>query len=149
MSAKDQALKDPKLKDKNPAPGGIMEVTVKGKVGDPGIVPVTITLTNQVHTVHWTCSDLPRGTILQIHFPEDLRGPFVELRQFNTIETFGFGNRGPRATVEAYAYEARLVAGDGTSRLVGHGRLLNKATQKVGHPGTGSVDPLHDPPGQG
>lgn len=145
MSPKSPALND-KLKDKNPAPNGILEVTVQGKLGNPGIVPQTITLTNQIHTVRWRCVNLARGARLEIHIAGDPRGPFVELRGafFDPHEVTGFGNRGPAAhTLKEYAYEARIVRQGGVSRAAGSGKLLNKATKAVGHP---QAEGLGEPP---
>jgi hypothetical protein len=144
MSSKNQALND-KIKDKNPAPNGILEVTVQGKLGDPGISPQTITLTNQVHTVRWRCVNLVRGARLEIHIAGDPKGPFVELRGAfaNPAEVTGFGNRGPAHTLKEYAYEARIVRRGGLSRTAGSGKLLNKATKAVGHP---HAEGLGDPP---
>lgn len=136
MSAQDHALEGGKLKDKNPAPNGILEVTVQARAGESGVHPRTITLTNQVHTVRWTCHGLPRGAMLQIHFLEDLRGPFMNIVQSHA-EVSGYGNRGPRATVREYAYQARIIERDGTSRLAGEVLLINSATKAVGHPGAG------------
>ena len=140
-----QALDDAKLKDSNPAPNGILEVTVQGKLGDPGITPHTITLTDHVHTVRWRCVNLARGARLEIDFAGDSRGPFVELRGAfaDPHEVTGFGNRGPAHTVKEYAYEARIVRRGGFSRPAGSGKVLNKAKTAVGHPG---AEGLGDPP---
>jgi hypothetical protein len=139
------------FKDSNPAPNGILEVTVQGKLGDPGISPQTITLTNNVHTVRWRCVNLARGARLQIHFPEDPDGPFVDLFAPEAVprEVNGFGNRGPRKTLKEYAYEARIVRRGGLTRVAGSGRVLNHATKKVNHPGAGGLGdpPLGDPIG--
>ena len=144
MSPKSPALND-KLKDKNPAPNGVLEVTVQGKLGNPGIVPQTITLTDQIHTVRWRCVNLASGARLEIHFADDPKGPFVELRGAfadHHVVT-GFGNRGPAHSLKEYAYEARLVRRAGLSRTAGSGKLLNKATKAVGHPG---AEGLGEPP---
>lgn len=139
MSAKNHALEGGKLKDKNPAPDGSLEVSVH-PFGDGGVHPQTIILTSWIHTVRWICNGrLPLGARLQIHILEDLRGPFLELVQ-SRLEVSGYGNRGPRETVDEYAYQARIVEKNGTSRLVGQGTLTNKATKAVGHPGAGGVD---------
>jgi hypothetical protein len=153
MSAQDHAMNEGSFKDANPAPGGILEVTVQGRLGHPGIVPQTITLTNQVHTVRWRCVNLARGARLEIHFPDDPQGPFVELRPSFAAapaEVTGFGNRGPRDSLKEYAYEARIVRRAGLSRAAGSGTLLNKATKKVNHPGAeGLGDPPVGPPQKG
>ncbi len=139
MSAQDHALEGAKLKDKNPAPDGFLRVTVRAKPGEFGLSPQLITLTNFVHTVRWTCEGLPEDAVLQIHFLGDLRGPFLDLVQ-NHPEVSGYGNRGPRETVGEYDYQARILSKNGTSRLAGQGRLLNKATKAIGDPRAGGVD---------
>lgn len=146
MSGQDQALGGAKLKDKNPAENGVLTVTVEAKPGEFGVFPQKVTLTSSVHTVDWTCKGLPADAVLQIHFLQDLNGPFVELRQ-NQPEVAGYGNRGPQKTIEEYDYQARIVSKDGTSRLVGQGRVVNKATQAVGHPGIHTIDPQPPPIG--
>lgn len=139
--------------------GGILEVTVQEKLGDLGIVPPTITVTSSVHTVSWIGQELPEGAVLQIHFLEDLRGPFKDLTQ-SQPKVSGYGNRGPQETVEEYDYQARIIGKDGTSRLVGSGRLINHATQEVSRcvspdapgdsPSSVSGDPwIGDPPPAG
>jgi hypothetical protein len=148
MSVQDQALEGAKLKDKNPAPSGVLTVTVQAKPGDFGLSPQLITLTNFVHTVRWTCNGLPGGAVLQIHFLQDLRGPFLDLVQ-NHPEVSGYGNRGPRETVGEYDYRALIVAADGSSRLAGQGRLLNKATKAIGDPRAGGVDTQPEVPPNG
>jgi hypothetical protein len=133
------------FKDKNPAPNGILEVRVQAGLANPGISPQTITLTNQVHTVRWRCVNLPRGARLEIHFPADLRGPFVDLwsTDANPREVAGFGNRGPQDTLPEYEYEARIVRRRGLKRVVATGRLINHATHHINDPRAGG---LGDPP---
>lgn len=145
MSAQDQALKGAKLKDKNPAPGGILEVTVSGKLGDPWISPQTVTLTNAVHTVRWRAVDLARGSRLEIHFAGDPRGPFVDLfaAQPAPSEVTGYGNRGPQDTEREYEYEVRIVRRAGLKRVVGSGRVINNATKRINDPRAGG---LGEPP---
>lgn len=139
MSGQDHALEGADFKDKNPAPDGSLEVAVQ-PFGKGGVHPQTITLTNRIHTVRWICNGrLPLGARLQIHILGDLRGPFLDLVQ-SRFEAFGYGNRGPLETVGEYEYEARIVEKNGTSRLVGQGTLLNKATKAVNHPHAGGVD---------
>jgi hypothetical protein len=133
------------FKDKNPAPNGILEVTVQGKLGSPGISPQTITLTNQVHTVRWRCVNLARGSRLEIHFPGDPRGPFVDLdapADSPGVVT-GYGNRGPGDALKEYEYEARIVRRTGLKRVVATGRLVNHATHHIKDPRRGG---LGDPP---
>lgn len=146
MSAQNQAV-GTKLKDKNPAPNGILEVTVQGKLGNPGIAPQTITLTNGVHTVRWRCVGLVRGSRLEIHFPENPDGPFVDLfaSPVDVHEVVGFGNRGPQSTEKEYAYEARIVRRTGRKRVVGSGRVINKATKRINHPAAGGIDTQPEP----
>ncbi|HBL26971.1 MAG TPA: hypothetical protein DD490_09070 [Acidobacteria bacterium] len=140
------------FKDANPAPGGVLEVTVQGKLGQPGLTPQTITLTDQVHTVRWRCVNLAKGSRLEIHIAGDPKGPFVELRAAaittNPAEVQGFGNRGPRKTLKEYAYEARIVRRGGLSRSAGSGTLRNQAKKAVGHPLAGGLgEPQPDPIG--
>ena len=146
MSPRTPALND-KLKDKNPAPQGILEVTVQGRLigAGPRISPQTITLTDHIHTVRWRCVNLARGARLEIHIAGDPKGPFVELRGAfaDPHEVTGFGNRGPAHSLKEYAYEARIVRRGGLSRAAGSGKLLNKATKAVGHPG---AEGLGEPP---
>lgn len=145
MSVQNQALKDPKLKDKNPAPGGILDVTVRGQLKNPGISPQTITLTNSIHTVRWRVVGLARGSRLEIHFPGDPRGPFVDLfaSQFTPHEVAGYGNRGPQDTETEYDYEVRIVRRAGLKRVVGTGKVINNATQRINDPRAGG---LGEPP---
>lgn len=144
MSVQKHGLNDPAFKDTNPAPNGILEVKVQARFQKGSITPQTITLTNHVHTVRWIGQRLPAGAVLQIHFPADLRGPFLDLVQSHPTVS-GYGNRGPQATVERYEYEARIVAANGSSRLVGSGLLINHATEAVGDPRAGGVDAQPDP----
>jgi hypothetical protein len=145
MRVQNQALKGPRLKDKSPAPNEILEVTVRGKLGDPGIVPQTITLTNAAHMVRWRCVGLVRGSRLEIDFPGDRRGPFQALFPHETKphEVTGYGNRGPQETEEEYDYEVRIVRRTGLKRVVGSGRLINKVTRVINDPLPGG---LGDPP---
>ena len=144
MNVQDQALN---IKDKNPAPNGILEVTVRGRIADPGIAPQTITLTNSIHTVRWRVVGLARGSRLEIHFQEDPRGPFVDLFDSPVThhEVAGYGNRGPKDTEKEYVYEARIVRRSGLKRVVGTGKLINKATQAIKDPRASGVDPQPDP----
>lgn len=148
MSVQNQALKDPKLKDKNPAPGGILQVTVRGRLSDrPGMTPQTITLTNSVHTVRWKGVGLARGSRLEVHFPGDPRGPFVDLfaSPVTPHEVTGYGNRGPQETETEYDYEVRIVRRGGLRRVVGTGRVINHATQRINDPRAGGLG--EPPPG--
>lgn len=146
MSIKDQTI-GTKIKDKNPAPDGVLTVTVEAKPGEFGVHPQKITLTNWVHTVNWICNGLPADSVLQIHFLKDLRGPFLDIVQ-NHPEVSGYGNRGPDETIDEYDYQARIVTKGGTSRLAGQGRVVNKATEKVKDPRTHGPDTQpQDPPG--
>ena len=138
MSIKDQASKTTDFKDSNPAQNGVLTVNVEGKPGEFGVFPQKITLTNSVHTVDWTCKGLPADAVLQIHFLQDLRGPFLSLVQPRP-EVSGYGNRGPQETIEEYDYQALIVSKDGASRLVGQGRVVNKATQVIKDPRGGGL----------
>lgn len=150
MSPKSPALND-KLKDKNPAPNGILEVTVQGRPGDPGISPQTITLTDHIHTVHWRCVNLARGARLEIHFPQDPLGPFVALEAPAAAprDVTGYGNRGPGDTRKEYRYQARIVRKSGLTRVAGTGRLINKATKRINDPRAGGLGepPVEEPIG--
>jgi hypothetical protein len=139
-----------------PGASGVVEITVHASPkhqGDP-VFPQTVNLTNAVHTVRWHCTDLPRGTFLQIHFPADPLGPFVAVVEAsastNPREVTGYGNRGPRKTLKEYDYEARVVGARGAVKVVGRGRLNNKATKVVRDPRAGGPGdpPIPDPVGK-
>lgn len=130
----------------------VLKVTVHSQAGHAApIFPATITLTNHVYEVIWTCHDLASGERLQIRFPgREPEGPFltVEAREQVPGEVIGYGNRGPAETLKEYDYEVRAVRNAG-SRKVADGHLINNSLTSVNDPRVDGVDPLPDPPGPG